>query len=106
MALFRNHLHDEFGSWPLAYIPYGGADYGEIAAVGAAVARATSVVGTMSLACGGSSACVPAQAGTETSAVSRARKIIRLCMAQLLRSLARMAAMPKQLRRLWLWLSV
>jgi alpha-beta hydrolase superfamily lysophospholipase len=37
MALFRNHLHDEFGNWPLAYIPYGGADYGEIAAVAEAI---------------------------------------------------------------------
>lgn len=31
--LFHDHLHDEFGTWPLAYIPYGGADFGEIAAV-------------------------------------------------------------------------
>lgn len=37
MSLFSNHLHDEFGSWPIAYIPYGGADYGEIAAVARAV---------------------------------------------------------------------
>lgn len=37
MALFKNHLHDEFGAWPIAYIPYGGADYGEIAAVARAV---------------------------------------------------------------------
>ncbi len=37
MGLFRNPLHDEFGSWPIAYIPYGGADYGEIAAVAEAV---------------------------------------------------------------------
>ena len=37
MTLFRNHLHDEFGSWPIAYIPYGGADYGEIAAVAEAI---------------------------------------------------------------------
>lgn len=35
--LFRNALHDEFGSWPLAYIPYGGADLGEVRAVAAAV---------------------------------------------------------------------
>ena len=31
--LFRNALHDDFGTWPIAYIPYGGADYGEICAV-------------------------------------------------------------------------
>jgi alpha-beta hydrolase superfamily lysophospholipase len=36
--LFDNAFHDEFGTWPLAYIPYGGADFGEIAAV----ARAAS----------------------------------------------------------------
>ena len=35
--LFRNDLHDEFGTWPLGYIPYGGADYGEVSAVAAAV---------------------------------------------------------------------
>jgi alpha-beta hydrolase superfamily lysophospholipase len=35
--LFKDQLHDEFGAWPLAYIPYGGADFGEIAAVGHAV---------------------------------------------------------------------
>jgi alpha-beta hydrolase superfamily lysophospholipase len=34
---FKDKLHDEFGSWPLAYIPYGGADFGEIEAVAAAV---------------------------------------------------------------------
>jgi len=37
MQLFQNPLHNEFGSWPLAYIPFGGLDLGEIAAVGAAV---------------------------------------------------------------------
>ncbi|WP_076998180.1 S9 family peptidase [Variovorax sp. KK3] len=40
MPLFTDHLHDEFGSWPLGFIPYGGADHGEIAAVGRAVADA------------------------------------------------------------------
>ena len=35
--LFQNDLHDEFGTWPLAYIPWGGADFGEIRAVGKAV---------------------------------------------------------------------
>jgi alpha-beta hydrolase superfamily lysophospholipase len=35
--IFKDRLHDEFGTWPLAYIPYGGADFGEIAAVGLAV---------------------------------------------------------------------
>lgn len=31
--IFQDLLHDEFGTWPLAYIPYGGADFGEIDAV-------------------------------------------------------------------------
>ena len=31
--IFKDALHDEFGTWPLAYIPYGGADFGELAAV-------------------------------------------------------------------------
>jgi pimeloyl-ACP methyl ester carboxylesterase len=35
--IFKDRLHDEFGTWPLAYIPYGGADFGEVAAVGLAV---------------------------------------------------------------------
>lgn len=34
---FNNDLHDEFGRWPAAYIPYGSADLGEILAVGRAV---------------------------------------------------------------------
>jgi alpha-beta hydrolase superfamily lysophospholipase len=35
--LFKNKLHEEFGLWPLAYIPYGGADFGEIRAVAEAI---------------------------------------------------------------------
>ncbi len=35
--LFRNDLHDEFGTWPLGYIPAGGADFGEVRAVAEAV---------------------------------------------------------------------
>lgn len=35
--LFRDDLHEEFGTWPLAYIPYGGAEFGEISAVAEAV---------------------------------------------------------------------
>ena len=30
---FVNGLHDEFGTWPLAYTRYGGLDVGEIMAV-------------------------------------------------------------------------
>ncbi|WP_431281473.1 alpha/beta hydrolase family protein [Humitalea sp. 24SJ18S-53] len=36
-GLFRDEFHDEFGTWPLAYIPYGGADFGEVKAVADAV---------------------------------------------------------------------
>lgn len=32
-TLFRNPLHERLGTWPLAYIPFGGADYGEVAAI-------------------------------------------------------------------------
>jgi alpha-beta hydrolase superfamily lysophospholipase len=32
-SLFRDELHEAFGTWPIAYIPYGGADFGEIRAV-------------------------------------------------------------------------
>jgi alpha-beta hydrolase superfamily lysophospholipase len=35
--VFLDEFHDEFGTWPLAYIPAGGADYGELAAVAEAV---------------------------------------------------------------------
>jgi dienelactone hydrolase len=35
--LFKDQLHDEFGTWPLAYSPYGGADFGEVIAVARAV---------------------------------------------------------------------
>ncbi len=35
--LFQNELHDIFGTWPLGYIPYGGADFGEVRAVAEAV---------------------------------------------------------------------
>lgn len=30
-------LHNDFGTWPIAYIPYGGADFGEIRAVADAI---------------------------------------------------------------------
>lgn len=32
-AIFKDELHDQLGTWPLGYIPYGGADYGEITAI-------------------------------------------------------------------------
>jgi alpha-beta hydrolase superfamily lysophospholipase len=35
--IFRDDFHDEFGTWPVAYIPYGGADFGEVLAVAQAV---------------------------------------------------------------------
>lgn len=36
-GLFQDPFLDEFGTWALGYIPYGGADYGEIEAVASAV---------------------------------------------------------------------
>jgi hypothetical protein len=35
--VFENDLHDEFGTWPVGYTPFGGPDFGEIRAVGRAV---------------------------------------------------------------------
>jgi dienelactone hydrolase len=35
--LFKSDLHEDFGTWPLAYIPYGGADFGEVRAVAEAI---------------------------------------------------------------------
>jgi hypothetical protein len=36
-TLFEDPLHEDFGTWPLAYMPCGGADFGEVSAVAAAV---------------------------------------------------------------------
>lgn len=36
-AIFKDALHDQLGTWPVGYIPYGGADYGEIEAIARAV---------------------------------------------------------------------
>ncbi|MGD8166110.1 alpha/beta hydrolase family protein [Herbiconiux sp. P16] len=35
--LFSDPFHNEFGTWMLGYTPYGGGDYGDVAAVAAAV---------------------------------------------------------------------
>ena len=35
--MFKDPLHEEFGSWALGFAPYGGADVGEVAAIAAAV---------------------------------------------------------------------
>jgi pimeloyl-ACP methyl ester carboxylesterase len=35
--IFKDAFHDSLGTWPLAYIPYGGPDFGELEAVGRAV---------------------------------------------------------------------
>lgn len=37
--LFEDDLHDRLGTWPLAYIPYGGADFGEVLAAARAVGK-------------------------------------------------------------------
>ena len=31
--MFKDTLHDQLGAWPLGYMPYGGADYGEVARI-------------------------------------------------------------------------
>src|SRR5262245_40127501 len=36
-VLFKNDFLDGFGTWALGYIPYGGADFGEVQAVAQAV---------------------------------------------------------------------
>ncbi len=35
--IFNQEFHDGFGTWPIAYIRYGGMDFGEIRAVARAV---------------------------------------------------------------------
>jgi hypothetical protein len=47
-TLFADDFLDEFGTWPLAYIPTGGADFGEIAAVAKAVNGASGDSGAAS----------------------------------------------------------
>lgn len=37
MKIFEDPLHEQLGTWPIAYIPYGGADFGEIESVATAV---------------------------------------------------------------------
>lgn len=32
-SIFKDVLHEQLGTWPLAYIPYGAADYGEILSI-------------------------------------------------------------------------
>lgn len=41
-TLFTDDFLNEFGTWPLAYIPTGGADFGEIAAIAQAVNASTA----------------------------------------------------------------
>lgn len=36
-AIFMDELHEQLGTWPLGYIPYGGADYGEVEAIAHAI---------------------------------------------------------------------
>lgn len=36
-ALFRDPLHQQLGTWMLGFTPYGGGDYGQVAAIAAAV---------------------------------------------------------------------
>jgi predicted alpha/beta-fold hydrolase len=38
-VLFEDDFLDDFGTWPLAYIPYGGPDFGELFAVARTVGR-------------------------------------------------------------------
>jgi hypothetical protein len=44
--IFKDDFHDEFGTWPIAYIPYGGADFGEMQAVARAIGDATIPLST------------------------------------------------------------
>jgi hypothetical protein len=41
-VLFEDDFLDGFGTWPLAYIPYGGSDFGELLAIGQTVGRGDS----------------------------------------------------------------
>lgn len=36
-SIFKDVLHEQLGTWPVAYIPYGAADYGEILSIAGTV---------------------------------------------------------------------
>ena len=37
ISIFRDELQNDFGTWPIAYIPFGGADFGEVVSVAEAI---------------------------------------------------------------------
>jgi len=41
--IFRDAFYDEFGTWALGYIPYGGADFGEVTAVAESMGEDTDL---------------------------------------------------------------
>jgi hypothetical protein len=42
--LFNDALYDAFGTWALGYIPYGGADFGEVHAVARSIGAGDDAV--------------------------------------------------------------
>src|SRR5277367_78121 len=73
--LFKDDLLDEFGSWPIAYIPYGGADFGEIAAVAKAVGDGDGSAFHQAWAAAGDRFAAEADAAERRGAIASAREL-------------------------------
>jgi dienelactone hydrolase len=73
--LFKDELLDEFGSWPIAYIPYGGADFGEIAAVAKAVGDGDGSAFHQAWAAAGDRFAAEADAVERRGAIASAREL-------------------------------
>jgi len=73
--LFKDELLDEFGSWPIAYIPYGGADFGEIAAVAKAVGDGDGSAFHQAWAGAGDRFAAEADAAERRGAIASAREL-------------------------------
>jgi|ERR1700722_1216957 hypothetical protein len=78
--LFEDDFLDGFGTWPLAYIPYGGPDFGELAAVGAKVGNGDADAFTNAKIEGGDRAAAAAEAAAKGGHKQSARELyLRAC---------------------------
>ena len=73
--LFHDDFLDEFGTWPLGYIPYGGADFGEVAAVAAAVGEGDAGAFYAAWIAAGDRLAAGAQAAEKLGAKASAREL-------------------------------
>ncbi len=74
-VLFHDDFLDEFGTWPLGYIPYGGADFGEVAAVATAVGEGDASAFYAAWVAAGDRFAAGAQAAEKRGAKASAREL-------------------------------